>query len=72
MLHFQQKDYSVFDIVLTTFFFVNIGWMGVYCVYLWILQSWQISRNITTNEVINWRHYPYLLDEVQSDDRHKE
>lgn len=46
--------------------------MGAYCVYLWILQSWQISRNITTNEVINWRHYPYLLDEVQSDDHPKE
>ena len=32
-----------------------------YCVYLLIIQLLQISRNITTNESINWRHYKYLL-----------
>lgn len=52
------------DSVLFVVFFANMAWMGSYCLYLWILQTRQISKNITTNESINWRHYPYLLDEV--------
>ena len=51
-------------LVLLVLFFLNLSWMGAYCVYLWVLQTIQISRNITTNESINWRHYPYLYDEV--------
>lgn len=60
----EGKIQCIFYISGIVLFFFNLSWMGSYCVYLWVLQFLQISRNITTNETINWRHYSYLQDEV--------
>ena len=48
-------------------FFSLLGWLGLFCVQLLLRQLWQVSRNYTTNESINWRHSPYLQDQVGSD-----
>lgn len=47
-------------------FFALLAWLGAFCVHLLLTQLWQVSRNYTTNESINWRHYPYMLDQVGS------
>ena len=60
----DSQNNCYFVMTLFVVFFLNLSWMGVYCVYLWIVQTLQISRNITTNEAINWKHYAYLCDEV--------
>lgn len=60
----EGKSSCTVEFILFITFFINLAWMGSYCVYLWILQTIQISQNITTNEKINWRHYRYMQDEV--------
>ena len=60
----EGKSSCTVEFILFITFFINLAWMGTYCVYLWILQTMQISQNITTNEKINWRHYRYMQDEV--------
>ena len=54
-------NYCLSLYVFTGVYFVLIALILSYCVYLLIIQLFQISRNITTNESINWRHYKYLL-----------
>ncbi|KAK8803630.1 hypothetical protein WA158_001324 [Blastocystis sp. Blastoise] len=49
------------DILIFMFYYINAAWLLAYCIYLLFFQIIQISRNITTNETINWRHYSYLL-----------
>lgn len=46
-------------------FFSLLAWLGVFCVQLLLRQLWQVSRNYTTNESINWKHYPYMQDQVE-------
>ena len=67
----NSQNNCYFVMTLFVVFFLNLSWMGVYCVYLWVIQTIQISHNITTNESINWSHYPYLCDEVRVEMRNK-
>ena len=68
-LHFSKFE-IFFDAVFILFLVFSSSYRfsscmtDSYCVYLWLSQTIQISRNVTTNELINWKHYKYLLDEV--------
>jgi ankyrin repeat protein len=54
----MYQEYPLY-LFLTLFVFVNGCWLWP----LFLLQTYNISQNLTTNERANWRRYSYLLDE---------
>jgi hypothetical protein len=46
-------------LLITLFIIVNACWV----VPLFLLQTYNISQNLTTNERANWQRYSHLLDE---------
>ena len=41
---------------------LQVAWVGVYAASLLIQHVRLVSRNLTTNEVVNWKRYRYLQD----------
>tara|TARA_B110000211_G_C13765638_1_gene415222 strand:+ start:85 stop:588 length:504 start_codon:yes stop_codon:yes gene_type:complete len=43
---------------------LQVAWVGIYAASLLIQHVRLVSRNLTTNEVVNWKRYSYLQDSL--------